>query len=506
MNSEITTPLLTYKSRFEKRPRPSKKLASPTSDHGLINFRPYQREAFLDRCNGAECWLWGRQTGKSFTLAAWAVDRLITRPGRLLTILSNSRANGMELNLKCAELCELRRYMFEQADLSSDFQFQSMNYETRIHSGGKVGRIKVLPASPRTARGFSGDLILDEFAFHEDSAAIWEAAEPILAANPDYLCRIASTPNGRQNMFYRLVTAGNIPVRRVTRTDAWNQGMQIFHPITREPITPEQARELATDKRSYDQNYECAFEIENMTLLTHELISSAERAEVGVICEENWSPEVVQMFSRLMVENEDRTPQFFCGVDVGRFQDLTVITVVQKQGPTLLVRAILRMRALRLPQQQERLAAICGIRGINRVMIDMTGLGLGLCEYAQMQYGGKIKGLHFGSSIALASRAGGSREKIRVPEALATQLLQVFEDRRIQHPIDDQLREDLRKPERIVSSSGKVSIAACRDENGHADHFWSLALAVHAAIGHREDYIQVIKSDKLMFIPRDYLL
>jgi len=56
-----------------------------------------------------------------------------------------------------------------------------------------LGRIKVLAANPRTARGFSGDLILDRsLAFHENSKAIWEAAEPILASHPDYCCRIAS--------------------------------------------------------------------------------------------------------------------------------------------------------------------------------------------------------------------------------------------------------------------------------------------------------------------------
>jgi hypothetical protein len=48
--------------------------------------------------------MWGRQTGKSFTLACWAVRRLIERPGRLVTILSNSLANGAELNRKCAEI------------------------------------------------------------------------------------------------------------------------------------------------------------------------------------------------------------------------------------------------------------------------------------------------------------------------------------------------------------------------------------------------------------------
>src|SRR3954465_15333086 len=217
-----------------------------------------------------------------------------------------------------------------------------MHFETRVRIHNQTGRIKVLAANPRTARGFSGDLILDEFAFHENAAAIWEAAEPILASNKDYLCRIASTPNGKHNMFYRLCTSMGalgspaspvrtcnsassdlrspdetknnqspisnyelpispsalsvssvnsmlirkspanpplssapnppspiptpqslfagidlarkqdettpppptppIPVSRITRTDAYLQGCPVFHPITRQPITPPQAR------------------------------------------------------------------------------------------------------------------------------------------------------------------------------------------------------------------------------------------------------------------------
>jgi phage FluMu gp28-like protein len=152
---------------------------------------------------------WARQIGKSFTLAAWAVDRLLTRPGRLVTVLSNSRENGAEFVAKCAEVCRLNGTRFEVADKSKGVQFQNMRMEVRIRTRGpagraQTGRIKVLAANPRTARGFSGDLILDEFAFHEDSNAIWEAAEPILASNPDFLCRIASTANGKHNLFYRM--------------------------------------------------------------------------------------------------------------------------------------------------------------------------------------------------------------------------------------------------------------------------------------------------------------
>ncbi len=478
---------------FEASPRCSKSQMQP------LLFRSYQEGAFKDRSTGLECWLWGRQTGKSTTMAAWAVDRLITRPGRLVTVLSNSRANGMELNVKCGDICQRMQQAFEQEDLSVDGRFETMNYETRIKVRGEMGRIKVLAANPKTARGFSGDLLLDEFAFHEDSGAIWEAAEPILASNPDFLCRIASTPNGRHNMFYRLVTSAGVAVRRVTRTDAWKSGLQIFHPMTRAAITPEEARALAPDKRAYDQNYECTFEAENMALLTYELISAAERQDAGIVCEENWSTKALETLSM----NPGR---LFAGVDVGRHADLTVITVLEKSGDSFLVLGILRIRGMRLPQQQERLAMICRLPGVVCVKIDMTGLGLGLYEYTEQQFGSKVRGQNFASSVELRGRNGPTGERVRAPEALATQLLQVYEDRRIQHPADDLLREDLRKPERLVSPGGRVSIAASRDANGHADHFWSLALAIDAAMEKAPGEVEVIPCEGREIIPRDFLL
>ena len=61
-------------------------------------------------------------------------------------------------------------------EAEADEPYENMRFEVRITTGGKTGRIKVLAANPRTARGFSGDLILDEFAFHEDSGSIWYAS------------------------------------------------------------------------------------------------------------------------------------------------------------------------------------------------------------------------------------------------------------------------------------------------------------------------------------------
>ncbi len=523
--------------------------AGGTERVSLIQFRPYQREAFLNRTNGIEVWLWGRQTGKSFTLAAWAVDRLVTIPGRTVTVLSNSKLNGMELNRKCAEVCRLMGQAFEQADLSADDRFETMRAETRVTVNGKVGRILILAANARTARGFTGDLIFDEFAFTEDGAALWNEASPILAHNRDQLCRIASSANGKYNQFYRMATDSFYPLRKVTRTLAYQQGCPVYHPITREPIDPPTARALAQNKRSYDQNFECVFEDENMALLTHELINAAERPDVGTLCDQEWSNQALQsltgahggnrgggengkktaarwiaeasdgdeMFRHLLMQvcngsvdrmdallnseeeirigqayNEARARQerdagrmLYAGVDVGRNNDRTVITVIERVGNVYLTRAILRLDQMRLPEQQQRLETLLRMREVRLMEIDMTGLGLGLVEYTQEKFGAtRVRGVNFGTSVPMTTRLekeGRRGETVRVTEALATQLLQAFEDRAMQIPIDTELRDDLRKPERFVSPSGKVSIAATRNEAGHADHFWSLALALNAA-------------------------
>ena len=71
----------------------------------------------------------------------------------------------------------------------------------------------------------------------------------------------------------------------------------------------------------------------------------------------------------------------------------------------------------------------------------MTGIGLGLTEYSQDEFGqGRIRGSEFrqhGAADEETWRSDGrKRETVRVTEAMATELLSVYEDRRIQHPGD----------------------------------------------------------------------
>ncbi len=453
----------------------------------LITFRKYQQNSFWDHSTKTVIEHWSRQIGKSHTYAAWAVDRLLRFPGRLVTVLSNSRDNGGEFVQKVRDVCDKLGQAIEiednqaeldgTASMAEDVKFSLMRFEVKITVDGKTGRIKVLAANPRTARGFSGDLILDEFAFHEDSGRIWEAAEPIISSNPDFLCRIMSTGNGRRNMFYQLISEGRIKYRRIRRSDAWATGdLHIYSQITGKEITPDEAREQSSDKRAYDQNYECAFEDENAALLTAELISMAERPGV-VIEKQRWSEATISRLYRASGRLE-------AGLDVGRSRDLSVLTVLVRDGRLRRVAAMLEMENMRLPDQQLQLDLLCQIPLFNGVEIDMTGLGLGLFEYAEQRHGSaKVRGVNFSSTEATTARiqaAGRKAPTARVTEIMATDLVEVFEDRMIEIPQDATLRDDLRRPEKIVSPGGRVSIAASRDSDGHADRFWSLALAVRA--------------------------
>ena len=448
-------------------------------DRALLKFRQYQEPVFWSPL-GMLILHWSRQIGKSFTLAAWAVNRLLANPGRLVTVLSNSKSNGQEFVLKAAGVCKLLGQAFEQVILSPDDRIENMRMEVRITLNGKVGRIIVLAANPRTARGFSGDLILDEFAFHEDSAAIWDAAEPIISSNPAYLCRIASTGNGRFNMFYQMAKDSSpYTVSRIRRSDAYLMGVKIYDPATRRELTPAQARSAAMDKASYDQNYECAFNDENMALLTMALISECEyqprigEAAESHICNQDWSRDALALLATC-------NGPLGIGLDVGRTRDITVITVGEKLGGIVFTRAILRISARRLPQQLERLRPLLELPNFGRLSGDATGLGLGLIEFAQEICGAyRVEAVQFASRERRTVRGIEQADSALVTELMALDLLDAFERRTIRIPSEDALRESLRKPERITTSGG-VRIAATRDGSGHADEFWSIALMLRA--------------------------
>ena len=173
---------------------------------------PYQRRWLADTSR-LKAGMFARQTGKTFTATLEIVRDCIDaedaeRSGRrkigaarwvILSRGERQAREAMEEGVK-RHLQTLQR-AHEYAESNDLGASEVKVLEVRLPGGSCV---TALPANPDTARGFSANVLLDEFAFHADSRKIWAALFPVISAGKKL--RVVSTPNGKANKFYELMT------------------------------------------------------------------------------------------------------------------------------------------------------------------------------------------------------------------------------------------------------------------------------------------------------------
>ena len=157
--------------------------------------------------------------------------------------------------------------------------------------------------------------------------------------------------------------------------------------------------------------------------------------------------------------------QLFGGLDIGRKHDLTVLWIVERLGDVLYTRKVLTLKAMSKPDQEKVLWPWLSV--LKRCCLDYTGLGIGWGDDAQRQFGQyRIELVTFSAQIK---------------EALAYPVRGAFEDKSVRIPYDPAIRADLRAVTKSVTAAGNIRFTAERSASGHADRFWALALAKHAA-------------------------
>jgi phage FluMu gp28-like protein len=382
-----------------------------------------------------------RQTGKSFALAMLAAAGALA--GQSWVLLSAGERQSREL------MGQVRRFL-EAAAVVFEFREQPFADDTRWSELRIVlpngASIIGLPANPNTARGFSANVALDEFAFHEDSTAIWRALYPIVTRG--YRLVVSSTPNGRSNQFYRLWTdaSGRWSRHQVTIHDAVAAGLA---------VDVDELRAGINDPTAWAQEYECRFVDEATALLAYDLISACEDAELAAPSDAAGVADLAEI------------ADLYGGYDVGRRHDMSVLAAGQKVGSVLFVRALRRWRSVRFAEQQARLESWFRLAGHRRTAIDATGLGMQLAEWAVERFG-----RHRAEAVTFTAAS---------VERVGMALLGAMQDRRIRIPPDRDLRESLHAVQRVVTPAGNVRVQAPRDGAGHSDEFYALALLADAA-------------------------
>ncbi|NOX58081.1 MAG: hypothetical protein GXP29_04390, partial [Planctomycetes bacterium] len=135
----------------------------PAKAECFIPLLPYQRADVESEDRFRWC-CWSRQTGKSFTKSLRRVLRGIARR-RTQVFLSAGERQSRELMAKARQHCQALAIATEFLDC--DYFSGTSFKQLEIHLPGGV-KIVGLPANPQTARGFTGDVFLDEFAMHAE--------------------------------------------------------------------------------------------------------------------------------------------------------------------------------------------------------------------------------------------------------------------------------------------------------------------------------------------------
>lgn len=399
---------------------------------------PYQR-AWVEDASRFKIGLWSRQTGKSFATACEAVLDCTAQPKgatNLWVILSAGERQALEWMEKAKKWAEAAKATVDSYDeIRTSADALISRAEIRFGNGS---RIVAIPANPDTARGYSANLVLDEFAIHEKPFDIWAAIYPSIT-NPlsgKKKLRIVSTPKGRGNKFADLWEHNDTYSKhKVTIEDAVRMGL---------PIDLEELKAGVDDPDIWAQEYMCEFIDNTSVLLPYELLGKCESASIA----------------------DDGASPIYIGMDVGRSKDLSVIVEAVKLGDVLAVLDVTTLKRMPFNDQLEILLSKASQSRVQKVCIDSTGIGAMLAEEARRKGGAKFEGVQF---------------NVQTKGEMYALMRRRFEERSMRIPVDRELREDLHAVQRVASTGGNVTYTAPRNADGHSDRAAALALAIRAA-------------------------
>ncbi len=368
-----------------------------------------------------------RQIGISFLSVLESIRTASTARADVL-YASSSLRQSKEANRKARQMIHAFN---ETGLLGVPIHVKTASKEEIALKNGR--KMLFLPSNPSTVRGFSGDVYLDEFALHKDQRKIYQALLPTVTRG--YRLTIISTPMGQNDLFYEIFSQKeNYPDfsrHQTTIYDALKEGL---------PVDAELLRRN-TDEETFRQEFLCEFIDEATAFFPYTLIRSCVGEEITELQGEN-----------------------FLGIDVGRHKDLTVMTVMSAIGKRFCFKRTEILKNCDFRTQRETALQIIKEERVRAGCIDATGIGSQLSEEIAKEHA-TIQPVHFTAALK---------------ESIVLHTKKLFEEKNIEIPDNRNLIADIHSIVKTVTPSGNIRFDATRNEQGHADRFWALALALHA--------------------------
>lgn len=408
-----------------------------------------------------------RQTGLSFTMAAEGLAKTHLKTEHTGIFVSYRLDDAVEKIRHAEMLYESLPAKWKKkrvTDNKTVLEFED--------SRGRRSRLISLPCREPRGKG-KADVCLDELPFMRNPRKIYTAAVPIISRGGGSLM-LGSTPLGKGDLFYEImsgegVQSGQYQKFRVAWWDCpeFCTNVPAARLLAPTMLTDERVERFGTqtlkeiraslDLESFQQEYELTFVDAAVAFIPWELIQAATRDADDL--------PVARSVNELMAL--DIKGPLTAGYDVGRRRNASELHVLEQVGSRFRLRLAMTLAQTDFDLQEATLLDLLNRRrDVYRLCIDETGIGMQLAEKVVKRYPGRAEGITFTAPTK---------------SVMAHQLKIDFEGKNLELPADRDLMLQIHSVRKTITVAGNIRLDTEHDEKHHADMFWALALARHAA-------------------------
>jgi len=427
-----------------------------------LELLPYQQR-WLGDSSPLKIVVKARQIGFSFAATLRAVFECLRRKTTWIFLSKGERQSRLLME-KVQEHIQSCGIIARTSESSFFEGTMTKQLEARFPNGSVIYG---LPANPDTARGYTGNVTLDEFAFHQDAAKVFSALYPTITRG--YQLEVVSTPNGQQGKFFELAKAAGLadttpmsPPQRggEARSAGWSGHRVDIFEAAREglKVDVEALRAGCDDEETWLQEFCCQFVSQASDWIPAELFQQCVSSEASITLPTPYSPPQSG-------RGAEGGVGFYAGWDIARKHDLSVIWVCELVGDVTWTRAVIELRNTPTPDQVREARALLPL--LRRMNIDQSGMGLAIFEQLAREFPGKVEGVGFTQPTK---------------EAMAVLAKRRMEETKVRIPDSDQVRASFRSVKKTMNALGQARFDSEHDSKyGHADHWWAFCLAETAA-------------------------
>jgi len=332
-------------------------------------------------------------------------------------------------------------------------------------------------------------IYLDEMAHYMAGLdrLIYTAALPATIKGDGYI-RIGSSPLGAGGLFWEIATEA---MRRYPGYDGHRQRIPwwLVNSMCKDiDAAQKNARKLTIEElvhafgshalielyenmfsEDFEQEHCCAWVDESVAWIPWEIIKRNQDKDLLW-----WHARSVEGALQMAVEVKQAIqegkiePVLYGGVDIGRKRDLTEFMAVGKAtSGQLPLRLSVSLDRVKYDDQQACLEKLIEMLPFALVLIDQNGIGAQLAEHLT-----DTTGIAQGVDFTNATK-----------ELWAVQGRIQFERGNVPIPVDRDLAYQIHSIKKLVTAAKNNVFDCDRNEKHHSDKWWSLALAVWAAVG-----------------------